>query len=219
MNWRSIDGKTVVPIDDFQYEVLIRGMLDKNRLLDIVQNFILFQESSEAEYDASGNKIGTKQTIIKILAAYHQYFAVKKAVEKTKEATAADGDRKIGVVWHTQGSGKSLTMVFYTAYLVKELNNPTVVVITDRNDLDDQLYQTFTKSKDLLRQTPVQADVRKLSEEQKKQQAKSGTKELFGLFDWLNERKSGGIIFTTIQKFTPDENEDNASCTDRNAAM
>lgn len=207
MNWRSIDGKTVVPLDDFQYEVLIRGMLDKNRLLDIVQNFILFQESSEAEYDASGNKIGTKQTIIKILAAYHQYFAVKKAVEKTKEATAADGDRKIGVVWHTQGSGKSLTMVFYTAYLVKELNNPTVVVITDRNDLDDQLYQTFTKSKDLLRQTPVQADVRKLSEEQKKQQAKSGTKELFGLFDWLNERKSGGIIFTTIQKFMPEEGE------------
>ncbi|MDL0420470.1 type I restriction endonuclease subunit R [Caldibacillus thermoamylovorans] len=207
MNWRSIDGVNVEPLDVPQYEVMIRGMLDKSRLIDIVQNFILFQESKETEYDAAGNKIGDKKTIIKIMAAYHQYFAVKKAVENTKIATSTKGDRKIGVVWHTQGSGKSFTMVFYTAYLVKELNNPTIVVITDRNDLDDQLYSTFAKSVDILRQTPKQADVRRLTEEQKKQQAKSNAKELNGLYDLLNERESGGIIFTTIQKFQPEEGE------------
>lgn len=207
MNWRSIDGVNVEPLDVPQYEVMIRGMLEKSRFLDIIQNFILFQESKETEYDAAGNKIGDKKTIIKIMAAYHQYFAVKKAVENTKIATSAKGDRKIGVVWHTQGSGKSFTMVFYTAYLVKELNNPTIVVITDRNDLDDQLYSTFAKSVDILRQTPKQADVRRLTEEQKKQQAKSNAKELNGLYDLLNERESGGIIFTTIQKFQPEEGE------------
>lgn len=207
MNWRSVDGVNVAPLDVPQYEVLVRGMLNKMRLLDIIQNFILFQESKETEYDAAGNKIGDKKTIIKIMAAYHQYFAVKKAVENTKIATSTDGDRKIGVVWHTQGSGKSFTMVFYTAYLVKELNNPTIVVITDRNDLDDQLYSTFAKSVDILRQTPKQAEVRRLTEEQKKQQAKSNAKEINGLYDLLNERESGGIIFTTIQKFQPEEGE------------
>ncbi|MEC5271591.1 type I restriction endonuclease subunit R [Caldifermentibacillus hisashii] len=207
MNWRSVDGVNVASLDVPQYEVMIRGMLEKSRFLDIIQNFILFQESKETEYDAAGNKIGDKKTIIKIMAAYHQYFAVKKAVENTKIATSAKGDRKIGVVWHTQGSGKSFTMVFYTAYLVKELNNPTIVVITDRNDLDDQLYSTFAKSVDILRQTPKQADVRRLTEEQKKQQAKSNAKELNGLYDLLNERESGGIIFTTIQKFQPEEGE------------
>ena len=207
MNWRSVDGVNVASLDVPQYEVMIRGMLEKSRFLDIIQNFILFQESKETEYDAAGNKIGDKKTIIKIMAAYHQYFAVKKAVENTKIATSAKGDRKIGVVWHTQGSGKSFTMVFYTAYLVKELNNPTIVVITDRNDLDDQLYSTFAKSVDILRQTPKQADVRRLTEEQKKQQAKSNAKEINGLYDLLNERESGGIIFTTIQKFQPEEGE------------
>lgn len=207
MNWRSVDGVNVASLDVPQYEVMIRGMLEKSRFLDIIQNFILFQESKETEYDAAGNKIGDKKTIIKIMAAYHQYFAVKKAVENTKIATSTKGDRKIGVVWHTQGSGKSFTMVFYTAYLVKELNNPTIVVITDRNDLDDQLYSTFAKSVDILRQTPKQADVRRLTEEQKKQQAKSNAKELNGLYDLLNERESGGIIFTTIQKFQPEEGE------------
>ena len=127
MNWRSIDGVNVEPLDVPQYEVMIRGMLEKSRFLDIIQNFILFQESKETEYDAAGNKIGDKKTIIKIMAAYHQYFAVKKAVENTKIATSTKGDRKIGVVWHTQGSGKSFTMFFYTAYLVKELNNGRVV--------------------------------------------------------------------------------------------
>ncbi|MGG3688067.1 type I restriction endonuclease subunit R [Caldifermentibacillus hisashii] len=207
MNWRSVDGVNVASLDVPQYEVMIRGMLEKSRFLDIIQNFILFQESKETEYDAAGNKIGDKKTIIKIMAAYHQYFAVKKAVENTKIATSTKGDRKIGVVWHTQGSGKSFTMVFYTAYLVKELNNPTIVVITDRNDLDDQLYSTFAKSVDILRQTPKQADVRRLTDEQKKQQAKSNAKELNGLYDLLNERESGGIIFTTIQKFQPEEGE------------
>lgn len=207
MNWRSIDGQKVEPLSKPQYEVLFYGMLSKDRLLDIIKNFILFQESKEEEKDAEGNKIGDKKTIIKILAAYHQYFAVKKAIEKTKEATKEDGDRKIGVIWHTQGSGKSFSMVFYTAGLVRELNNPTIVVITDRNDLDDQLFSTFAKSEDILRQTPKQADVRKLTDEQKKQQAKENSKEINGLFDLLNDRESGGIIFTTVQKFKPEEGE------------
>ncbi|SDZ37361.1 type I restriction enzyme, R subunit [Proteiniborus ethanoligenes] len=207
MNWRSIDGETIEPLSKPQYEALFYGMLSKERLLDIIKNFILFQESQDEERDAEGNKIGVKKKLIKILAAYHQYFAVKKALEKTKEATSDNGDRKIGVVWHTQGSGKSFSMVFYTAGLVRELNNPTIVVITDRNDLDDQLYNTFSKSQDILRQTPKQADVRKLSEEQKKQQVKENSKEINGLFDLLNERESGGIIFTTIQKFKPEAGE------------
>ncbi|PLX01131.1 MAG: DEAD/DEAH box helicase [Marinilabiliales bacterium] len=207
MNWRSIDGQTVEPLSKPQYEVLFYGMLAKHRLLDIIQNFILFQESKEEEKDAEGNKIGDKKTIIKILAAYHQYFAVKKAIAKTKEATKEEGDRKIGVIWHTQGSGKSFSMVFYTAGLVRELNNPTIVVITDRNDLDDQLFNTFAKSEDILRQAPKQADVRKLTDEQKKQQAKENSKEINGLYDLLNDRPAGGIIFTTIQKFKPEEGE------------
>ncbi|MDK2822013.1 MAG: type restriction enzyme subunit [Candidatus Petromonas sp.] len=208
MNWRTIDGVNIEPLHVPQYEVLFRGMLAKDRLLDIVQNFILFQESKEEEKDETGTKIGDKKTIIKILAAYHQYFAVKKAIEKTKEAISEDGDRKIGVIWHTQGSGKSLTMVFYTAYLVNQLkNNPTIVVITDRNDLDDQLFTTFSKSQDILRQRPKQANVRRLTDEQKMQQAKENSKEINGLYDLLNDRESGGIIFTTIQKFMPEEGE------------
>jgi len=207
MNWRSIDGETIEPFSSPQYEVLFKGMLAKERLLDIIENYILFQESKEEEKDFYGNKIGDKKTIIKIMAAYHQYFAVKKAIEKTKEATSEDGDRKIGVIWHTQGSGKSFSMVFYTARLVKELNNPTIVVITDRNDLDDQLFETFAKSEDILRQTPKQADVRKLTEAQKSQQLGNNSKEINGLYDLLNDRESGGIIFTTIQKFTPEDGD------------
>lgn len=207
MNWRSIDGKIVEPLSKPQYEVLFNGMLEKSRLLDIIHNFILFQESSEDEKDSHGKKLGDKKTIIKILAAYHQYFAVKKAIEKTKEATTENGDRKIGVIWHTQGSGKSFSMVFYTGGLVRELNNPTIVVITDRNDLDDQLYTTFSKSEDILRQTPKQADVRKMTDTQKAANNKNNSVEINGLFDLLNEREAGGIIFTTIQKFKPDEGE------------
>lgn len=207
MNWRSIDGKVVEPLSNPQYEVMFGGMLQKNRLLDIIKNFILFQESSVDEKDENGKKLGDKKTIIKIMAAYHQYFAVKKAVEKTKEATKEDGDRKIGVIWHTQGSGKSFSMVFYTAGLVRELNNPTIVVITDRNDLDDQLFSTFSKSQDILRQTPKQANIRKLTDSQKASMNGNNSVEVNGLFDLLNERESGGIIFTTIQKFKPEDGE------------
>ncbi|MGV3218113.1 type I restriction endonuclease subunit R [Clostridium baratii] len=209
MNWRSIDGENIESLDVPQYEVMLRGMLSKERLLDIVENFLLFQVSSEDEYDLEGNKIGEKSTTIKILAGYHQYFAVKKAVEKTEIACSSSGDKKAGVVWHTQGSGKSFSMVFYAAQLVKHLNNPTIVVLTDRNDLDDQLFGTFAKSSDILRQTPKQANVRKLSDEQKQSnvKAKDNSKEINGLFDLLNDRESGGIIFTTIQKFKPEEGE------------
>ncbi|HFD1813120.1 TPA: type I restriction endonuclease subunit R [Enterococcus faecium] len=207
MNWRTVDGDNIAPLSQPQYEVLLNGMFHKERLLDIIKNFILFQESKEPEKDIDGKKIGDKKSIIKILAAYHQYFAVKKAIEKTKEATKEDGDRKIGVIWHTQGSGKSFSMVFYTGGLVRELNNPTIVVITDRNDLDDQLFTTFTKSKDILRQTPKQATVRKLSDNQRTNYANGNSTEVNGLYDLLNDRESGGIIFTTIQKFKPEDGE------------
>lgn len=207
MNWRTVDGDDIAPLSQPQYEVLLNGMFQKERLLDIIHNFLLFQESKEPEKDIEGKKIGDKKSIIKILAAYHQYFAVKKAIEKTKEATKEDGDRKIGVIWHTQGSGKSFSMVFYTGGLVRELNNPTIVVITDRNDLDDQLFTTFTKSKDILRQTPKQATVRKLSDNQRTNYVGGNSTEVNGLYDLLNDRESGGIIFTTIQKFKPEEGE------------
>ncbi len=207
MNWRTVDGIDIEPLSKPQYEVLFTGMLAKERVLDIIENFILFQESKEEDKDINGKKLGDKKSIIKILSAYHQYFAVKKAVEKTKEAISEEGDRKIGVIWHTQGSGKSFSMVFYTAGLVRELNNPTILVITDRNDLDDQLFSTFVKSQDMLRQTPKQADVRKLTDNQKLMQAGSNSVEVNGLYDLLNDRESGGIIFTTIQKFKPENGE------------
>lgn len=207
MNWRTVDGENIEPLSNPQYEVLFKGMLEKERLLDIIHNFILFQESSEVEKDGAGNKIGDKKSIIKIMAAYHQYFAVKKALAKTKEATQGNGDRKIGVIWHTQGSGKSFSMVFYTAGLVRELNNPTIVIITDRNDLDDQLFTSFSKSTDILRQTPKQATLRKLTDSQKTNYANGNSVEVNGLYDLLNDRESGGIIFTTIQKFKPEEGD------------
>ena len=145
MAWRTIDGDDVAPLSIPQLEVLIKGMFQRDRFLDIIKHFVLFQSDG-------------KDTI-KILAGYHQYHAVNKAVESTERATQESGDRRIGVVWHTQGSGKSLSMVFYAGKLVinEELENPTIVIITDRNDLDDQLYGTFLKSKDILRSTPVQA--------------------------------------------------------------
>ena len=173
MTWRTIDGEDIAPVSIPQLEVLIKGMFERDRFLDIIKHFVLFQSD------------GTDT--IKILAGYHQYHAVNKAVESTKRATMETGDRRIGVVWHTQGSGKSLSMVFYAGKLVisEELENPTIVIITDRNDLDDQLFGTFLKSKDILRSTPVQATDR------------SHLREL------LNNRTSGGIIFTTIHKFAP----------------
>ena len=171
--WRTIDGETIAPQSIPQLEVLIKGMFERERFLDLIRSFILFQSDGKDTQ--------------KILAGYHQYHAVNKAVESTKRATMETGDRRIGVVWHTQGSGKSLSMVFYTGKLVvdEELENPTMVVITDRNDLDDQLYATFLKSQDLLRSIPVQANDR------------AHLREL------LNNRTSGGIIFTTIHKFAP----------------
>ncbi|WP_296560825.1 type I restriction endonuclease subunit R [uncultured Acetobacterium sp.] len=207
MNWRTVDGVVIEPKSHPQYEVLFKGMLGRNRVLDLIRHFILFQESQESDTDATGKKLGDKKAIVKILAAYHQYFAVKKAVEKTRAAASEDGDRKIGVIWHTQGSGKSYSMVFYTAGLVRELNNPTIVVITDRNDLDDQLFATFAKSRDILRQTPRQADVRRLTDSHKAQQQGSNGVVVNGLYELLNDREAGGIIFTTIQKFTPESGE------------
>ncbi|MDM5153218.1 type I restriction endonuclease subunit R [Bacillus sp. DX1.1] len=183
MKWRTVDGEALASPAEPQLEVMIKGMLESSRLLDVVQNFILFQTDGVNTF--------------KILAAYHQYHAVNKAVEKAKIATAQDGDHKIGVVWHTQGSGKSLSMVFYAGKLIKSMNNPTLVVLTDRNDLDDQLYKTFSMSKDILRQTPSQAESR------------DSLRELLSV-------ESGGIVFTTLQKFAPDEETGEMPClTDR----
>ena len=177
MMWRTINGEIIAPSSIPQLEVMIRGSLNHATFLDLIKKFILFQ--------TDGNNV------YKILAAYHQYYAVVRALRSTIDATSLSGSKKAGVVWHTQGSGKSLSMVFYAGLLIasKELSNPTVVIITDRNDLDDQLFTIFSNSKDLLRQTPVQAkdrsDLRKL----------------------LN-REAGGVIFTTIHKFTPDVDGD-----------
>lgn len=172
MMWRTVDGESIAPSTMPQLEVLIQGMFKPKVLLDLLRHFIVFQTDGEKTF--------------KILAAYHQYYAVNKAVEQAKRAAAETGDRKIGVIWHTQGSGKSLSMVFYTGKLVLEMNNPTVIVLTDRNDLDDQLFNTFSISSDLLRQTPKQADSR------------SDLRNLLAV-------ESGGIIFTTMQKFAPEE--------------
>lgn len=177
MSWKSIDGVQIAQRSVPSYETLINGMFPKARLLDILQNFIIFQNT--------GKKIS------KVLAAYHQYFAVNKAIIQTLRASSLDGNRKIGTVWHTQGSGKSLSMVFYAKKLIQNpaMKNPTLVVITDRNDLDDQLYGTFLKSREFLQTTPQQANSR------------------MELRQLLNQRMSGGIIFTTIQKFVPDDSE------------
>lgn len=177
--WRTLDGETVAANSLPQLEVLIKGVCDKSRLIDIIHHYILFYS------------IGTE--VFKIFTAYHQFHAVHTAVEATAKATAKDGNRRIGVVWHTQGSGKSLTMVFYVARLMQDprLQNPTVIVITDRNDLDNQLYSTFQCCQEHLRCLPVQAESRAQ------------------LRDFLNKRTSGGIIFSTIQKFAP-EVEDSA---------
>lgn len=172
MPWRTVDGKDVLPAGAPEADTLISGVFDKHRFLELIRDFTLF--------------LDTGAGAVKILAGYHQYHAVKHAVEQTITATAPEGDRRVGVIWHTQGSGKSLLMAFYAGQLVKHqaLENPTIVVITDRNDLDDQLFGTFAGAQELIRQTPVQADSR-----EDLQQA-------------LN-RAAGGVIFTTIQKFTP----------------
>ena len=214
MAWRSADGKEEASHLVSQLETLIQGMLNKETLIDLIRHFIVFEKSKKEDTDGI-----TTISTVKKLAAYHQYYAVNKAVESTLRATgfsATDGnkysvesprrmtmespesyglpgvqhqphgDRKGGVVWHTQGSGKSLSMVFYTGKIVLALDNPTILVITDRNDLDDQLFDTFAASKQLLRQDPVQAEDR------------NQLKELLKV-------ASGGVVFTTIQKFQPEE--------------
>ncbi|MDI6782970.1 MAG: type I restriction endonuclease subunit R, partial [bacterium] len=175
--WRTIAGEDLAPVTVPQLEVMVKGIFTKSRVLDYLRYFIVFEQKS-GEYN-------------KKLAGYHQYHAVNKAIETTVRATQPKGNKQCGVVWHTQGSGKSLTMVFYTGKLIlaPELENPTVIVLTDRNDLDDQLYGTFCDGKDILRQNPVQADSRQHLRE-------------------LLQVASGGVIFTTIQKFLPIETED-----------
>ncbi|MBZ9713453.1 type I restriction endonuclease subunit R [Deinococcus multiflagellatus] len=173
--WKTITGREVLPES---LETLLKGALAPAVLLDLLRHFIVFE--------LDGPQVTKK------VAAYHQYHAVLRAVQKTVEASAEGGSRKGGVVWHTQGSGKSLSMVFFAGKLVvqPQLQNPTLVVLTDRNDLDDQLFGTFSRCADLLRQVPVQADSRaKLREE-------------------LGSRAAGGVIFTTIQKFMPEDRGD-----------
>lgn len=176
MEWKTKDGD-YENTQYAQFDTFFEGMFQKERLLDIIKNFICFSNEGTNSF--------------KILAGYHQYFAVKKAIDSTKHATVTDG--KGGVFWHTQGSGKSLSMVFYAHLLQEALDSPTIVVITDRNDLDDQLYGQFAKCKDFLRQEPVHATCRKLTET-------SGKNDV-GLKDWLDGRQANGIIFTTMQKF------------------
>ena len=176
MEWKTKDGN-YENTQYAQFDTFFEGMFQKERLLDIIKNFICFSNEGTNSF--------------KILAGYHQYFAVRKAIDSTKHATVTDG--KGGVFWHTQGSGKSLSMVFYAHLLQEALDSPTIVVITDRNDLDDQLYGQFAKCKDFLRQEPVHATCRKLTET-------SGKNDV-GLKDWLDGRQANGIIFTTMQKF------------------
>jgi len=211
MAWKTADGKVEASPLIGQLETLIKGMLDKETLLDLIRHFIVFEKNKKEDKETGIISVQT----VKKLASYHQYYAVNRAVESTLRASGyrerkremagwfevrespasyglagvdsqAVGDRKGGVVWHTQGSGKSLSMVFYTGKIVLAMDNPTILVITDRNDLDDQLFDTFASSKQLLRQEPVQAEDR-------------------GHLKKLLRVASGGVVFTTIQKFQPEE--------------
>lgn len=191
--WKTIEGREVIT-DRPALEVLIKGVFDQRRFLDIVRNFIVF--SDETITDSKGQR---SRALIKRVAKYHQYWAVNAAVESTVMAASPDGDRRGGVVWHTQGSGKSLEMVFYAAKIMCDprMANPTLVFITDRNDLDDQLFGEVFAPATILPEKPEQADTR----------AELRT---------LLRRNSGGIIFTTLQKFRPGEDNDrNPVLTDR----
>ena len=183
MTWKSADGKTDASRFSPQLETLIKGMLNPTTLLDLVRNFIVFEKSKKKDPKTGITQVET----VKKLAAYHQYYAANKAIESTIKASGKGGNKKGGVVWQTQGAGKSLIMVFYAGKLITSevMQNPTIVVITDRNDLDDQLFDIFAASKQLLRQEPVQA------------------KDREHLKDLL-KAASGGIVFTTIQKFLPE---------------
>lgn len=184
MPWRTTDGLEIASKGKPELDVLIQGILDKARFLDLIQHFIVFEVDSGS--------------IIKKMAGYHQFHAVNKAVRCTLEAISPKGDRRVGVVWHTQGSGKSLTMAFYAGKVVRhtKMANPTLVIITDRNDLDDQLFGTFSGCHELLRQKPMQADNR------------DEVKELLQV-------ASGGVVFTTLQKFAPDPGASYPQLTDR----
>lgn len=211
MAWKTADGKVEASHLVSQLETLINGMLNKATLLDLVRHFIVFEKSKKEDPVTKQISIST----VKKLAAYHQYYAVNAAVASTLRATAdagiaqdpasyglpsvknqPRGDRKAGVVWHTQGSGKSLSMVFYTGKIVLALDNPTILVITDRNDLDDQLFDTFASASQLLRQEPKQVEDR--------QQLKS-----------LLKVASGGVIFSTVQKFQPESGNVYETLSDR----
>jgi len=188
MPWRTIKNENDKPVMEFELEKIVKGFFDRELLLDYIRHFVLFEQDGD--------------TIIKKIAGYHQFHAVREAVRVTVIASApigrhieeratygkevVPGSRKAGVVWHTQGSGKSISMVCYAGKLLQqpEMNNPTIVVVTDRNDLDGQLFQTFTAARQLLKQTPIQADGREALRKE------------------LNDRQSGGIIFTTVQKFS-----------------
>lgn len=175
--WRTIEGEELASKTTSQLEVLIRGVFDKRRLLDLLRYFIVFEDDGD--------------TAIKKIAGYHQFHAVARALDATISASRPQGDRRVGVVWHTQGSGKSLTMAFYAGRVVLHpaMQNPTLIVLTDRNDLDEQLFGTFARCKDLLRQSPEQAKDR------------AHLRELLKVV-------SGGVVFTTIQKFMPETRGD-----------
>ena len=178
MQWRTVDGVNLDPLGQFnELETLLRGLCAPAYLLDYLRYFVLFEDDG---------------TLIKKVAGYHQYHAVLAAIQHTVAASRPEGSHKGGVVWHTQGSGKSITMTCFAAMVMQEtaMENPTIVVITDRNDLDGQLYGVFSLSQDLLREQPVQANTRQ------------------DLRAKLDNRPSGGIVFATIQKFMPGEDED-----------
>jgi len=178
MPWRTIDGEELADLKLPQLQVVLEGVFEKRRFLDLIRHFIVFE-------DAGGG------VLIKKMAGYHQFHAVNLALDSTVRAAGTGGDKRVGVVWHTQGSGKSLTMAFYAGRIVLHpaMANPTLIVITDRNDLDDQLYGTFAKCHELLRQQPMQASGR------------SHLRELL-------TTASGGVVFTTVQKFFPTNGPD-----------
>ncbi|MBS0655154.1 MAG: type I restriction endonuclease subunit R, partial [Verrucomicrobia bacterium] len=184
MPWRTIDGKSIALKGTAELEILLKGLFRHDILLDLIRNFTVFEIDAEK--------------IVKKIAAYHQYHAVNKAIECTIDASSPTGDKRAGVIWHTQGSGKSLSMAFYAGKIIqqKAMQNPTLIVLTDRNDLDEQLFGTFSSCKELLRQTPAQANDRK------------HLRELLSV-------ASGGVIFTTIQKFSPSNGEPYQLLSDR----
>lgn len=172
MPWRTVDGNDYAPPGTPELDTLLRGAFERNRFLKLVRDFTVFGDRGDGPF--------------KIIAGYHQFHGAQKAIWEAIDASRPDGDRKIGVIWHTQGSGKSFLMAFFAGLAVRsvELQNPTLVILTDRNDLDDQLFATFSLCRDLIRQTPEQAENR------------DDLKRLL-------ERSAGGVIFTTVQKFLP----------------